>query len=340
MSTQKNDGLVNVAIVGSTGLVGNAVLEHLPESSIPVGQVYALASDSCEEEFVDFGKRSLSVESVSNFDFSQVQLCFFCVPAEVADEFIPVATKAGCYCIDFSTSSRLNVDVPLIVSGVNDNDLQDLKGKIVASPDSSIVHLAQIMAPLKKLGMIERVNVTMMRAVSELGRKGVDELSQQSIALFNLKPFKHEHFAAQIAFNVLPHRCHAQSDQQFTNDLQSELSKVMDDKALLLNAFLIQAPVFYGHSMTIQLEFSQDVEATRVISLLAAAGDLHCTHQQANRPDSVSDAVTQKGVFLGSVRADTTWQNGINLWAVADNIHQGAAINGVQTGEILVKSYL
>ncbi|VAW92351.1 Aspartate-semialdehyde dehydrogenase [hydrothermal vent metagenome] len=340
MTGKNDDATVNIAVVGATGLVGSAVLEHLSDSEIPTGQVYALASDNSEAEFVDFSKRSLSVHPVSEFDFKQVQLCFFCVPAEVAAEYLPAATKAGCYCIDFSTCSRLDDKVPLIVSGVNEKDLQELDGRIVASPDSSIVHLAQILAPLKELGVIERVNATMMRAVSEMGRKGIDELSQQSIALFNLKPIKHEHFLAQIAFNVLPHVCHAQANNQLIDDLQSELAKVMHDAALLLNTSLISAPVFYGHSMMLQLEFSQDVDVARVTHLLATDSDLHCTNKQINRPDSVSDAVNQKGVYLGCVRQDTTWQNGINLWAVADNIHQGAAINGVQIGEILVKSYL
>ncbi len=339
--TDKNDNAtVNIAVVGATGLVGNAVLEHLADSNIPVGQLYALASDNSEVEFVDFGKRSLSVHSSSEFDFNQVQLCFFCTPAEVAAEYLPVATKAGCYCIDFSSHSRLDDNVPLIVSGVNEKALQALEGKIIASPDSSVVHLALILAPLKELGPVERINATVLRAVSDIGRKGIDELSQQSIALFNLKPIKHEHFSAQVAFNVLPHVSHADADNRFATDLQNELSRVMLDDALLLNVSLVQAPVFYGHSMTLQLEFSQDVELAQVTRLLAAAGDLHLTGQTANRPDSVSDAVNQKGVFLGCVRADPTWQNGINLWAVADNIHQGAAINGVQIGEILVKSYL
>ena len=340
MTVKNGDTPVNIVVVGATGLVGSAVLEHLFDSNIPAGQLYALASDNTETEFVDFGKRSLSLQPLSAFDFSQVQLCFFCVPAEVAEKSLPIATRAGCYCIDFSSRSRLSEKVPLIVMGVNDRDLQNLDSKIIASPDSSIVHLAQILAPLKELGIIERVNATMLRAVSELGRKGVDELSQQSIALFNLKPINQKHFSAQIAFNVLPHACHAQANNCLAEDLQSELARVMQDDALLLNVSLVQAPVFYGHSMTLQLEFSQDVEAAKVISLLAAAGDLHCTQRQANRPDSVSDAVNQKGVYLGGVRQDTTWQNGINLWAVADNIHQGAAINGVQIGEILVKSYL
>ena len=230
--------------------------------------------------------------------------------------------------------------MPLIVSGVNEQDLQELEGKIVASPDSSIVHLAQILAPLHELGAIERINVTLLRAVSEVGRKGIDELSQQSIALFNLKPINNEHFSAQIAFNVLPHACHADGKNRLAENLQSELCKVMHDTALLLNVSLTQVAVFYGHSMTLQLEFSQDVDVAKVTGLLATASDLHFTGQKTNRPDSVSDAVNQKGVYLGCVRQDLTWQHGINLWAVADNIHQGAAINGVQIGEILVKSYL
>ena len=334
------DKKIDIAVIGATGLVGAAVLDHLAESDISVGRIFALASGNAETTSVSFGHRHLTVQALSDFDFKQVQLCFFCVPAAITDEYIGQATSAGCYCIDFSTRSRLQEGVPLIVHGVNDDDLEKLDGKIVASPDSSIVHLAQIMAPLKRLGVIERVNATLLRAVSEVGRKGVDELSQQSIALFNLRPIKNECFATQIAFNALPHTCHADETDPLVSSLQDELAKVLHDEALLLNVSLTQVSVFYGHSMTLQLEFGQAVALSEVKSAFGSAAQIHDIDQKANRPDSISDAVNQEGVFVGCVRQDPTWQDGINLWAVGDNIHQGAAINGVQTAQILVKSYL
>jgi len=334
------DKTIDIAVIGATGLVGAALLEHLEESDIPLGQIYTLASGQSEAESVSFAKRQLTVHALDDFDFSQVALCFFCVPADIAAKYLPTATAAGCYSIDFSTASRLDDDVPLVVHGVNEQDLQGLKQKIIASPDSSIVHLAQILSSLTSLGVIERVNATILRAVSEIGRKGINELSQQSIALFNLQPIKRESFAAQIAFNALPHICHLSEEDQFITDLQRELSKVMHDKALSLNVSLTQVPVFYGHSMTLQIEFGQGYELDKVKDLLGGSSLLHYIEQKANRPDSISDAVNQSGVFLGCLRQDPTWQDGINLWAVGDNIHQGAAINGVQIAQILVKSYL
>lgn len=341
------DQQIDIAVVGATGLVGSAVLEHLPESNITVGQIYPLASDSCETESVAFGKRYLSVHDLSGFDFSKVQICFFCVPAEVTSEYIGKAVAAGCYCIDFSEASRLDPEVPLVISGVNEKDFDGLKGRVVASPDSSVAHLACLLAPLMELEVIERINVTLMRAVSEYGRKAIDELSEQSIALFNLKPIKTEYFANQIAFNVLPHACHTtnhiQRDADYkdlSSKLEQELRKVLHDDALLLNSALTQVPVFFGHSMTIQLEFAAEVPIKEVSDLINKTPGLHLIDQEMNSPSVVSDAVNHPGVYIGSIRQDPTWPQGINLCAVADNINQGAAINGVQLAEILVKDYL
>ncbi|MGD8927243.1 MAG: aspartate-semialdehyde dehydrogenase [Thioalkalispiraceae bacterium] len=334
---------INIAVVGATGLVGSAVLEHLSESKISVGQLYPLASGQTESESVAFGKKYLSVHSLSDFDFSKADLCFFCVPAKVTDEYIERAVKAGCYCIDFSAASRLKQDVPLIVSDVNAEALRDLEGKVIACPDSSVTHLAQIIAPLTKLAVVERVNVVLMRAVSEYGRKAIDELSEQSIALFNLKPIRTKHFAKQIAFNVLPHACHISgsgSESGMAGEIEQELRKVIGDDALSVNSTLVQVPVFFGHSMAIQLEFGAEVPIQKIEDLINVAVDLHLVDQELNSPTVVSDAVNQAGVYIGAIRKDPTWPQGINLWAVADNVHQGAAINGVQLAEILVKDYL
>jgi aspartate-semialdehyde dehydrogenase len=337
------DRQIDIAVVGATGLVGSAVLEHLSESKISVGQIYPLASEQSDAESVAFGKKHLAVHDLKNFDFSKVKLSFFCVPDDVASQYIDRAAAAGSLCIDFSTASRLKDDVPLIVSDVNEDDLKDLKGNIVASPDSSVVHLAQILAPLKTLGVVERVNAVLMRAVSEHGRKAIDELSKQSIALFNLKPIKTKHFAKQIAFNILPHGCHTggkHAGKGLVAELELELRKVLNDDGLLLNSALAQVPVFFGHSMAIQLEFAAEVPIKKVEDLINASSDLHLIDQELNSPSVVSDAVNQSGVYLGAIRQDPTWPQGINLWAVADNINQGAAINGVQLAEILVKDYL
>jgi len=336
------DKKIDIAVIGATGLVGSAVLEHLAESKMSVGQVYPLVSDQCDAETVSFGTKHLSVHTLSGFDFSKVQLCFFCVPAEVVSKYISKAVAADCYCIDFSEVSRLKPDVPLVVAGVNEEDLQGFKGRVVASPDSSITHLAMLLSPLRTLDIIERVNVTLMRSVSEFGRKAIDELSEQSIALFNLKPIKTKHFSSQVAFNVLPHACHAaaNNEQGLTAELELELRKILHDDALLLNSMLTQVPVFFGHSMTVQFEFATEVPIKSLIDLIKQASDLHLVDRVPNSPSVITEAVNQAGVYIGSVRQDPTWPQGVNLWAVADNVHQGAAINGVQLAEILVKDYL
>lgn len=331
---------VDIAIVGATGLVGAAVLERLAESKISVATIYALASDRSQGQTVSFGSRQLEVFDLAEFDFSRVQLSLFCVPEDVSQNYLDTALAAGNYCIDFSAYSRTFADVPLVVQGINEGELETLTTRCVASPDSSVVHLAQILSVLRQAGSLQHVNVTILRAVSEFGRAGIDELSSQSIALFNLKPVRCTCFTQQIAFNILPHVSQTSVADDLPLSLQAQLRQVMQDDRVALNASLVQAPVFYGHSMQLRLEFSDEIPITVLEALIQSSSELNLAKKEAHRPNPVSDTVNQKGVFIGGLRPDASGSHAINLWATADNIHQGAAINGVQLAEILVKDYL
>jgi aspartate-semialdehyde dehydrogenase len=342
MSEQQ--GKWDIAVVGATGLVGSAVLELLAQCDFPLGQLYPLASENSEGNSVEFGQRRLTVRNLAEFDFTQVRLALFCVPADVAKRFIPQATQAGCSVIDLSEASRLDPDVPLVIAEINPQAVANYQRKqIIACPDSSVIQTLLALYPLHQQNPLERINAVLMRAVSEIGRAGIDELSQQSIALFNLKEVKTKQFAQQIAFNVLAQAGgkKVKDGAKFEQNLQLELQKILEDPDIGMNVTATQVPVFFGHSTALHIEFKDKFSTEQARKLLLKQPRLSVT-KDTSRGDyatAASHAANDAHIHVSRVRADPSWDRGLNLWVVSDNI-QTAANNGVHVAEILVKDYL
>lgn len=340
----EGQGKLDIAVVGATGLVGGAVMELLPQRELPLGQIYPLASSNSEGNSVDYGQYRLMVHDLAKFDFTQVQLALFCVPADVARTYIPLATQAGCIAIDLSSAYRLEPQVPLVIAEINPDNIAEYQDKkIIACPDSSLIHCLLAINPLHRQNPLERINAVFMRAVSEIGKAGINELSGQSIAMFNLKEVKPKHFAQQIAFNVL-----AQSGGKSVKDgaklehnLQLELQKILQDPDIGMNVSAVQVPVFFGHSAALHIEFKDKMSREQARKHLAKQSGLTLVDDPGHGKyaTAVSHAANDGQIFISRVREDASWDRGLDLWVVADNI-RAAANNGVQVAEILVKDYL
>jgi len=339
------DKRIDIAVIGATGLVGSAVLEMLAERELPIRNIFPLASSHNEGEIVEYGKRRLILHTLAGFDFSKVQIAIFCVPAQVSEEYIPQATAQGCWVIDHSWLLRERDDVPLVVPSVNPQDIELARAqKLLACPDSAVSMLAPVIKLLNDKNQVERVNVVQMRAVSEIGKKGIDELSKQSIALFNLKPIVCQHFKQQIAFNVIATQ-NASSEAggyDLESQTQTELRKIGHDRDLMVNTTITHVPVFYGHSLAVQLEMQNDVDEQVLKRMIKNSPVLRYEQDKksAGVPTPISAGSNQVGISIGRLNKDKTWERGLNLWLVADNVRQGCAINSVQITEILVKDYL
>lgn len=335
---------LDIAVVGASGLVGGAVIEQLAQRDFPVGQLFPLASAESEGNTVQFGKRHLSVHDLATFDFAKVALAFFCVPEDVAREHIPRATAAGCIVIDQSPVYRLDPEVPLVIPQCNAQAIGDyLLKRIIASPDSSIIHILLALLPLHHSARLERINAVALRAVSEIGKAGIDELSGQSIAMFNLKPIEQQQFSQQIAFNVLPEAGGKGmlAGMRLETQLQEEFQKILQDPDIQMNATALQVPVFFGHSHVLHVEFQEEIATQTACQALRDGGlvNLVQAEEEAEFASAVNDAANDDQIFVSRVREDRTWPRGLDLWVVADNI-RCAANNSVNIAEILVKDYL
>ena len=157
---------IDVAVVGATGVVGEAMLEILAQRKFPVGKVYALASERSAGNKVKFGNRELVVDDLAKFDFSKAQIGLFSAGAGVSAEFAPIAAAAGCVVVDNTSQFRYDDDIPLVVPEVNPEKLAEHKDRgIIANPNCSTIQLVVALKPLYDAVGIERINVATYQSV-------------------------------------------------------------------------------------------------------------------------------------------------------------------------------
>jgi aspartate-semialdehyde dehydrogenase len=333
--TQKKD----IAIVGATGAVGRMFIEILEQRDFPVENLYPLASERSEGEVIQFKGRSHRVKNLESFDFSQAQIAFFSAGSAVAAQYAPKAAAAGCIVIDNSSQFRYEPDVPLVVPEVNEHALADYRHRnIIANPNCSTIQMVVALKPIYDRVGIRRIHVATYQSVSGAGHQAVEELARQTAGLLNGQPAVSKVFPQQIAFNVLPH-IDVFLDNGYTKEEMKivwETRKILEDDRIEVNPTAVRVPVFYAHSEAVAIETEQPITAAEAVELLKhASGVSVVTGHDYPTPLTVAN---QDNVFVGRIRNDLTNPNGLNLWIVGDNIRKGAALNGVQIAEHLLKA--
>ncbi len=329
----------NVAVVGATGAVGEAMLSILEQRNFPVNEIFPLASSRSAGKSVVFNGRSLEVGRLDEFDFSTVELGLFSAGGSVSAEYAPKATAAGCIVVDNTSYFRNDPEIPLIVPEVNLHALDQHQG-IIANPNCSTIQMVVALKPIYDAVGIHRINVATYQAVSGAGRRAIEELAGQTAALLNGKKPAMEVMPKQIAFNVIPEIDSFQDNGYTREEMKMvwETRKILEDDTLMINPTAVRVPVFYGHSEAVHLETRDPVTAAEVRQLLSVAPGVTVIddHTPGGYPTAVTDAAKQDGVFVGRIREDISCDRGINLWIVSDNVRKGAALNSIQISEALL----
>ncbi len=334
-----SDG-VNVAIVGATGAVGEALVEILAAREFPIAQLYLLASERSEGKIVRFRGKSHRVERLDQFDFRQAQIGLFSAGGAVSAEFAPQAAAAGCVVIDNTSQFRNDDDVPLVVPEVNPDRALQHPRNIIANPNCSTIQMVVALKPLHDAAVIRRINVATYQAVSGAGAGGVRELAGQTANLLSGQPVECTVMPVQIAFNAVPHIDEFQDNGYTREEMKMiwETRKILEDDNILVNPTCVRVPVFYGHSEAVHVETERKLTAAKVRKLLAAAPGVKVLDKATDGgyPTAAEHAVGTDHVFVGRIREDLSHPTGINLWVVSDNVRKGAALNSVQIAEILL----
>ncbi len=336
---------MDIAVVGATGVVGEALLEILSQRKFPAGKVHALASERSVGKKLNYGNREVTVADLAKFDFSTAAIGLFSAGASVSAEYAPKAAAAGCVVIDNTSQFRYDDDIPLVVPEVNPDKIADYRNRgIIANPNCSTIQMLVALKPIYDAVGIERINVCTYQAVSGAGRSAVEELVRQTACLLNGRPLELSGAAKQIAFNALPHIDVFQDNRYTKEEMKMvwETRKILGDETILVNPTAVRIPVFYGHSEAIHLETRDKISAAAASELLSKAPGVQVLDgvEIGQYPTAVTESSGHDPVFVGRIREDISHDRGLDLWVVADNIRKGAALNSVQIAEILAKNYL
>ncbi len=336
---------VDVAVVGATGAVGEAMLEILEQRNFPVRNLYPLASSRSAGKTIRFNGKSLKIEDLAEFDFSKVQIGLFSAGGAVSAEYAPKAAAAGCIVVDNTSHFRRDEDIPLVVPEVNPHAIAGYTQRgIIANPNCSTIQMLVALKPIRDAVGIERINVATYQAVSGTGKEAIEELAKQTAQLLNGKEAKVEVYPKRIAFNVLPHIDTFQDNGYTREEMKMvwETQKIFEDDSIQVNPTCVRVPVFFGHSEAVHIETREKITAEQAREILSAAPGVTVMDDCAEGvyPTPAMESSGQDPVFVGRIREDISHPCGLNLWVVADNVRKGAALNSVQIAELLVADYI
>ena len=333
-----------VVVAGATGNVGREMLSILAEREFPVDSIAALASRSSVGTEVSFGDRTLKTQDLGTFDFTGWDISLFAVGSEATRQHAPRAAKAGCTVIDNSSLYRYRPEVPLIVPEVNPQAVHGYSRKnIISNPNCSTAQMVVALKPLHDRAGIKRVVVSTYQSVSGAGREGMDELWDQTKAVYNpVDDVPPKKFQKRIAFNVIPHIDTFMDDGSTREEwkMVAETKKIIDP-TIKVTATCVRVPVFVGHSEAINIEFEEFLDEDEARHILREApGLMVIDKRESGGYVTPVECVGEFATYVSRIRQDPTVENGLNLWCVSDNLRKGAALNAVQIAELFGREIL
>ncbi len=339
MSKQK----ANIAILGATGVVGREITKIVDELNIEFNSIKFLSSAKSAGTKIEFQGKEYIVEEAKPESFDGVNIVLASAGGSTSQKFAPEIVKRGGVLIDNSSAFRMEKDVPLVIAYVNDEDLRMHKG-IIANPNCSTSQLMLVLKPLHERFGIKKLLVSTYQAVSGAGLSAINELTENTKAALNKEDFEANAFKKPIAFNVLP-----QIDVFCDNGYTKEEMKVVNETKKILHlpqdlpisCTAARVPVYNGHSEAVDIEFEKTVSPDEVRKILADSFGVKVIDNPDNfEYPTVRDASGVDPVFVGRIRKNLAFDNGISLWCVADNLRIGAALNTVRICQKVIEMEL
>jgi aspartate-semialdehyde dehydrogenase len=330
---------VVVAVVGVTGAVGQTTLKILEERKFPVRALRPFASARSAGKTVTFKGETIRVEAVGPDSFKGVDIALFSAGSAQSKEYAPFAVKAGAVVVDKSNAFRMDPHVPLVVPEINPHAVKGHRG-ILACPNCTTIVTVMPLKPLHEAGRLRRVVATSYQAVSGAGVNGVEELRSQTLAWARGEAIVPRFFQHQIAFNVIPH-VDKFGDDGYTGEeikLVNEIRKILELPDLPVSPTTVRVPVFTAHSVAVNAETERKVGRERAREVFAGFPGLKLWDEPAeNRYPMPVLVEGQDDCYVGRIREDLSQPNTLNFWVVGDQLRKGAALNGIQIAELLIR---
>lgn len=328
---------MKVAVVGATGLVGTRMMEVLAERNFPVTELLPVASERSVGKKVTFAGKTCEVISADEAVARRPDLAIFSAGGSVSRDLAPRFAEVGCRVVDNSSYWRMDPTKKLVVPEIN-ADVLSADDYIIANPNCSTIQMLLPLAPLHKRFTIKRIVVSTYQAVTGSGHKGVAQLEAERAGASEWGTYP-AYYNYPIDLNVIPHidvfleNGNTKEEQKMID----ETRKILRDNKIGVSATTARVPVIGGHSESVNLEFEKPFELDDIRDLWnRTPGLVVCDDPSNNVYPMPIHALGRDEVFVGRLRRDSSVENGINFWCVADNIRKGAATNAVQIAEALV----
>ena len=333
----------NIAILGATGVVGREIIQILDELKVEYNNIKFLSSAKSAGTKIEFQGKTYIVEEAMSESFDGINIVLASAGGSTSQKFAPEIVKRGGVLIDNSSAFRMEKDVPLVIAYVNDEDLRQHKG-IIANPNCSTSQLMLVLKPLHEKAKIKRLIVSTYQAVSGAGLAAINELTADTAAHMKGESFENKAFKKPISFNVIP-QIDVFTDNGYTKE---EMKVVNETKKILhlpqdlpISCTAVRVPVYRGHSEAVDIEFEEEISPDEVRKILNESFGVKVIDNIDNYEyPTTRDADGVDPVFVGRIRKNLAFKNGISLWCVADNLRIGAALNTVRICQKIIEMKL
>jgi len=329
-----------IGVLGATGVVGRNILKILEENNVVFEDIKFLASKKSAGKKLEFKGKEYTVTEATPEAFEGINIVLASAGGSTSLALAKEAVKRGCVYIDNSSAFRMEKDVPLVIAGVNDEDIRTHKG-IIANPNCSTSQLMLVLKPLHDYAGIKRMIVSTYQSVSGAGLAAINELRENTIAVNENKPFDNKVFKKPIAYNCIPQidvfceNGYTKEEMKVTNETRKILHLAPDTP---ISCTAVRVPVFIGHSEAVTVEFEKPLSPEKARELLENAWGVEVVDNPVEYkfPTAVEAAETNP-VYVGRIRKDIAFDNAVTFWCVADNLRIGAALNTVRIAEKVIE---
>ena len=331
---------MRIAIVGTSGAVGQEFLRVLDERNFPIKELVLFGSARSAGNVYTFRDKQYTVKELKhNDDFKDIDIAFTSAGGSVSIEYAETITKHGAIMIDNSSAFRMDADVPLVVPEVNAADAKDRPRGVIANPNCTTIQMVVALKAIENLSHIKTVHVSTYQAASGAGAAAMDELYEQYRQLLAGEPVTVEKFAYQLAFNLIP-QVDVFTENGYTKEemkMFNETRKIMHSD-VKVSATCVRVPALRAHSESIWIETERPISIEEAREAFANAEGVILQDNPAEKDYPMPLFIAGKDpVYVGRIRKDLTNDCGLTFWAVGDQIKKGAALNAVQIAEYLIK---
>lgn len=315
---------MNIAVVGSNGIVGQNTLKILKERGLLGHKIFLF---DIENTKISLFNRIFSVSETNETTLlaQKLDYALFCTREEISKKYIPILAQHGTKCIDFSAEFRH--DYPLILPEINSSDI---KGNIICNPNCSTAASVVALNEISKQFGLSEIVYSSYQAVSGAGKGGLSDL-------FVTSPSNLTCFDYPIFNNIIPYIGSIAQNGYSTeeNKMIYETKKILGNNEISISATCVRVPVDIGHSISINFTTKTNCSLSQIKATLQNTSGVVVLDSPKNYPMPIW-VKGKNEVLVGRIRNGHK-PNNFNIFVVGDNLRKGASLNAVQILEELIK---